>query len=114
MAVLILAIVLAVLGVLTGWLAPAVVHSRRPYGLEGDIGVSVAIMVILGIIEWQWIMPIFDFAGWFDLLASIGDPIGLALIVLWLMRKMNPEEPAVVGAGSAGGADDDAGEAGPE
>jgi len=37
MGIVVLAIVLAIIGVLVGWLAPMVVKSRRPYGMGGDI-----------------------------------------------------------------------------
>lgn len=94
MAIVILAIVLAMIGVLAGWLAPMAVNSRRPYGLGGDLLAGVLVMVVLGLIEWQWIMPLFNFAGWIDLAASIGDPLVLTLIVLWLLRKVKPATPA--------------------
>lgn len=105
MDILILALILAVLGVLTGWLVPIAVGGRRPYGLTADIAACVITMLVLGIIEYQWIMPLFNLAGWVDWLASIGDPWVLALIVLWIMRKMASEVPA------DGGPETDTGEA---
>jgi len=93
MAIVVLAIVLAIIGVLTGWLAPMVAKSRRPYGMGGDIAACLIIMVVVGVIEWQWIMPLFNFPGWLDLSAAIGDPFVLSLIVLWLMRKIKPAVP---------------------
>lgn len=93
MGIAILAIVLAIIGVLVGWLAPAVVNSRRPYGMGGDILAGLVIMVALGLIEWLWLMPLFNFAGWLNLAASFGDPFVLTLIVLWLMRKIKPAVP---------------------
>jgi uncharacterized membrane protein YeaQ/YmgE (transglycosylase-associated protein family) len=93
MGIAILAIVLAIIGVLVGWLAPAVVNSRRPYGMGGDIIACLIIMVVVGVIEWQWIMPLFNFPGWVNLSAAIGDPFVLSLIVLWLMRKIKPAVP---------------------
>lgn len=94
MAIFVLAIVLAIIGVLTGWLAPMVVNSRRPYGMGGDIAAGLVVMVVLGLIEWVWIIPLFNFPGWLNLAATIGDPFVLALIVLWLMRKIKPDVPA--------------------
>ncbi|MBS1253727.1 MAG: hypothetical protein MAG451_02780 [Anaerolineales bacterium] len=97
MTIVVLAIVLAIIGVLTGWLAPMVVKRQRPwrpYGMGGDIIVSLLIMLVFGLIELQWIMPLFNFPNWFDIAAAIGDPFVLALIVLWLMRKIKPEMPA--------------------
>ena len=93
MGTAVIAIILVVVGLLTGWLAPAVVKSRRPYGVAGDIVVSVLIMVALGLVEWLWILPALNITGWLAIVATIGDPVGLALIVLWLMRKIKPAEP---------------------
>lgn len=89
----VLAIVLAIIGVLAGWLAPVVVKSRRPYGVAGDVVAGLVIMLALGLVEWIWIMPLFNFAIWLDVAASIGDPVVLTLIVLWLMRKVKPAVP---------------------
>ncbi|MFQ5859415.1 MAG: hypothetical protein ACE5LU_27775 [Anaerolineae bacterium] len=94
MGIAVLAIVLAIIGVLTGWLAPMVVRSRRPYGMGGDVIACVLAMLVLGLAEWLWIMPFFNFPRWLDLAASIGDPFVLSLIVLWLMRRIKPATPA--------------------
>lgn len=93
MEIVVLAIVLAAIGVLTGWLGPVVVDSRRPYGVGGDIVAGLVVMLGLGLIEWMWIMPLFNFATWLDVTASVGDPFVLTLIVLWLMRKIKPAVP---------------------
>ncbi len=98
MEIAILAIILAIVAVLTGWLAPLAAGGRRPYGIGGDIAACVVVMLVLGIIEYQWIMPIFDFAEWVDWLAAIGDPWVLALIVLWLMRRVGTQVPLDDGA----------------
>lgn len=88
----ILAITLVIIGVLTGWIAPMIVKSRRPYGLAGDVIAGIIVM-LFGLVEWIWIMPVFDFAEWLDITACIGDPFAGVLIVLWLMRKIKPELP---------------------
>jgi len=86
---IIIAVVDLVLGALIGWLVPAVLNSDRPYGIGGDVGASAVSAVALGIVEWSWILPALGFtSGWIKVAAAIGDPLGLALIVLWLMRKI--------------------------
>ncbi|MFQ6014894.1 MAG: hypothetical protein ACE5NP_05580 [Anaerolineae bacterium] len=86
--VIILTVVLLVVGVLTGWLVPKIFKSEPPYGPGVDIGACVVSTVGLGLIEWLWILPMLGFKGWIKLGAAIGDPWGLALIVLWLLRKV--------------------------
>jgi uncharacterized membrane protein YeaQ/YmgE (transglycosylase-associated protein family) len=83
--------ILVIVGVLTGWLAPRIFKSRPPYGLGVDIVASVICMVGLGVPEWLWILPALGMgfeSGWLRLVATIGDSFSLALIVLWLLRKI--------------------------
>jgi len=99
MSIATLGAVLAIIGVLTGWLAPIVAGSRRPYGMAGDVIVSLAILVVAGIPEYLFVTDRFAWPEWFNLSAAIGDPFVLALIALWLMRKANPELPPAEGPG---------------
>jgi hypothetical protein len=85
---LLVLVVNLIIAVLTGWLVPLAFKSRRPYGLAGDIVACVLSMVLLGVLEWLWILPALRITGWLKLAAAIGDPWGLALIVLWLMRRL--------------------------
>jgi hypothetical protein len=77
-----------VLGVLSGWGIPLAAKSSRPYGLLGDVLVCTVTMVVLGLVEWILILPAMGISGWLAIAAAIGDPWGLALILLWLMRRI--------------------------
>jgi hypothetical protein len=83
-----IAVVLLVIGVLSGWGIPLAAKSSRPYGLLGDVLVSTLTLVVLGLVEWMFILPAFGFTGWLAIVAAIGDPWGFALILLWLMRRV--------------------------
>ncbi len=85
---LFMAIVLVIIGLLTGWGIPLAVKSQRPYGLVGDILASALAMLVVGLAEWMFILPRLNFTGWLAVAATIGDPWFLALIVLWLMRRI--------------------------
>jgi len=93
MADIVIAILLFVIGLLTGIIAPAVVKSRRPYGVAGDIIVSVLVLVVLGMVGWLWLLPALGIKGPLAIAATIGDPWAGALIALWLMRKVKPAPP---------------------
>lgn len=86
-------LILIVTGALTGWLAPAVVNSRRPYGLGGDLIAGIVTLLVLGLAEWLWILPALRITGTFAVLFAIGDSFAGALVVLWLMRKIKPAQP---------------------
>jgi hypothetical protein len=90
-ATLLIVVVTAVLGVLSGWLVPIIFKSRRrPFGLVGDIVVCTVVAVVLAYVEWMWILPAIGFEkrGWLPVAAAIGDPVGLGWVCLWLMRKI--------------------------
>lgn len=77
-------IALAIVGVVTGLVAGLI--SRPPYGVLGDVAICVVIMVGLGLAEWV-VLPKIGFTGWIRLAGTFGDPLGLSIIVLWLLRR---------------------------
>jgi hypothetical protein len=82
-------VVAAVLGLLSGLLLPPVFRSRRPFGLVGDVLVATVLAAGLAWVEWVWILPALGFeTGWISVMAAIGDPVGLAWLALWLMRRV--------------------------
>ena len=86
---LLIVVVAAVLAVLSGWLVPIVFKSRRPFGLWGDILVCLVVTVALAYVAQVWLLPWMGFGtGWISVAASLGDPLALAWICLWLMRKI--------------------------
>jgi hypothetical protein len=85
---LFMAAVLLVAGILTGWGIPLAAKSQRHYGLTGDILASVLSMLAWGLVAWIVVLPALGITGWLKIAAAIGDPWGLALVVLWLMRRI--------------------------
>lgn len=88
MALLILFMAWIIGGALIGWGVPKLFKSEPPYGLGVDILVSVLAAIILGVPEWLWILPAMGFKGVIALVAAIGDPLGLSLIMLWILRRI--------------------------
>ena len=82
------AVLLIVIGLLTGWGIPLAAKSSRPYGLRGDLLASALTMLVVGLAEWVFILPALGSTGWLALVIAVGDPWFLALIVLWLMRRV--------------------------
>ena len=86
---LLIVVIAGILAVLSGWLLPLVFKSRRPFGLWGDLAVSVVVTVVVAYAEWVWLLPAIGFdKGWIAVAAAIGDPLVLSWICLWLMRKL--------------------------
>ncbi len=82
-------VVAGVLGLLSGLLLPPIFRSRRPFGIAGDVLVATLLAAGLAYVEWVWILPALGFeTGWLSVAAAIGDPVGLAWLALWLMRRL--------------------------
>jgi hypothetical protein len=89
---LLIVVVAGILAIVLAWLVPVLFKSRRPFGVLGDIVVCTVATIALAYVEWTWILPAIGFGtGWISVAAAIGDPLGLGLICLWLMRKIKPE-----------------------
>ena len=85
---LFIAVLLIVIGALSGWGIPLAAKSPRPYGLWGDILASTVSMLVTGLAEWVFLLPALGITGWLAIAIAIADPWGLALLVLWLMRRV--------------------------
>ena len=76
-----------VIGLLMGVLAGLIWKGERPYGEAGDYLLSIAASVITGLIDW-FILPLMNIEGVIKLIAAILEPALVALVVLWLVRKL--------------------------
>lgn len=82
-------VVVGILGMILGWLVPLLFRSERPYGLVGDMLVCTSVSVVLAFVEVVWLLPALGFTpGWITTILAIGDPLGLGLLCLWLVRKI--------------------------
>jgi hypothetical protein len=74
--------------VLVTWLLPKAFHSQPPYGTAVDILVGTIAGVIWAIIAYQIVSPLIGLSGWPRLLLSAFDAIGLAAVMLWVLRRI--------------------------
>ncbi len=74
--------------VLITWLLPMALKSTPPYGLAVDIGVGTLVGLIWAYITFQFLAPMIGLTGWLKLVGSVGDAIGFAAIMLWILRKI--------------------------
>jgi len=74
--------------VLVTWLLPKAFHSEPPYGTAVDILVGTAAGVIWAIITYQFVAPLIGLEGLPRLLLSALDAIGLAAVMLWVLRRI--------------------------
>jgi hypothetical protein len=84
----VLLLITVVGSVLVTWLLPKAFNSDPPYGLAVDILAGTIFGVIWAVIAYQFLAPLIGLEGWGALLLSAGDAIGLAAVMLWVLRRI--------------------------
>lgn len=86
MEIVILVAVMIVVGLLMGWVAGLIWKDNRPIGVRGDYIVAVISAVATGLLDW-FVVPAMGFSDTLRNVATATEPAGMALIVLWLIRR---------------------------
>ena len=86
--VIVLLLITIVGSVLITWLLPMAFKSSPPYGLAVDIGAGTVAAIVWALLGYQVISPLIGLKGWLALMLSAGDAIGLAAVVLWVLRRI--------------------------
>lgn len=76
-----------VIGLLVAVLAPSIWKRERPFGETADYLVAIVAAVITGLLDW-YVVPLLGITGNLLFLAAVIEPALVALIVLWLMRRL--------------------------
>lgn len=87
-SMVVLLLITVVGSVLVTWLLPKAFNSDPPYGAAVDILVGAIAGVIWAVIAYQFLAPLIGMEGWGALLLSAGDAIGLAAVMLWVLRRI--------------------------
>ncbi len=86
MVVVLLATVVG--SILVTWLLPLVFDSEPPYGVAVDMVVGTVLAVIWAVVAYRLISPFIGLRGWLALILSVLDGIGLAAVMLWVLRRV--------------------------
>jgi len=86
MEILILVLAMIVVGLLMGWVAGLIWRDRSPSDARRDYIVAVIAAVATGLLDW-FVVPAMGFSDGLRNIATAIEPAGMALIVLWLIRK---------------------------
>jgi hypothetical protein len=84
----VLLLVTIVGSILVTWLLPLVFKSKPPYGAVVDSTVGTVAAVVWAIVAYSVVSPLIGLTGWLKLVLSAGDAIGLAAVVLWVLRRI--------------------------
>jgi len=85
----VLLLVTIVGSVLITWLLPQAFHSEPPYSTAVDIGVGTVAALIWAVLAYQVVGPLIGLEGWLLLAMSALDAIGLAAVMLWVLRRVH-------------------------
>jgi len=87
MQIIILLIAMVVIGLVMAALAGLIWKGERPYGTGGDYMAAVITAVVVGLIDW-YVIPAMGFSQTWRLIGVATEPAILALVVLWVMRRI--------------------------
>lgn len=74
--------------ILVTWLLPLVFNSKPPYGAAADILIGTMAAVAWAVIAYSVVSPLIGLTGWLKLVLSASDAIGLAAVMLWVLRRV--------------------------
>jgi hypothetical protein len=86
--VVVLLLVTIVGSVLVTWLLPMAFKSEPPYGVAVDVIAGTAAGVLWALLGYLVICPFIGLEGGLALILCAGDAIGLAAVMLWILRRI--------------------------
>ena len=87
MDVIVMIVIWIVIGLVMALLAGSIWKGVRPLGEAGDYLISIAASVITGFFDW-YILPLMNIEGTIKFIAAVLEPALVALLILWLVRRL--------------------------
>ena len=86
--VVVLLLVTILGSILVTWLLPMAFKSEPPYGVAIDIGAGTVAAVIWALVAFLVISRLIGLRGAVAMILSAGDAMGLAAVILWVLRRI--------------------------
>jgi hypothetical protein len=86
--IVVLLLITIVGSILVTWLLPMAFNSEPPYGVAADIAAGTVAAVIWALLAYQVVSPAIGLKGGLRLVMSAADAIGLAAVMLWVLRRI--------------------------
>jgi hypothetical protein len=74
--------------ILVTWLLPMALNSERPYGAIGDVVAGTLPALVWAYVSYDILAPWIGLTGVLRLGLSAADAIGLAAVMLWVVRRI--------------------------
>ena len=88
MEIVILVGAMIVVGLIIGWLAGFIWKERTSEEARRDYIAAVISAVVFGLVDW-FVVPAMGFSDGLRNIAVATEPAGIALLVLWIIRRAN-------------------------
>jgi len=86
MEIVYLVLAMIVVGLLIGWIAGFIWRDRSPGEARRDYIAALITAVAIGLLDW-FVVPAMGFSDTLRNIATATEPAGIALIVLWIIRR---------------------------
>jgi uncharacterized membrane protein YeaQ/YmgE (transglycosylase-associated protein family) len=86
MEILILVAAMVAVGLIVGWLAGLIWKDRSSEDARRDYIAATITAVVFGLIDW-YVVPAMGFSETLRNIAVATEPAGIALLVLWIIRR---------------------------
>ena len=87
MQIAFLLIAMVLVGLLMGAIASLIWKENKPLGAIGDYVIAVLSAIITGLLDW-YVIPAMGFGNTIKYLGLAIEPAAMALLVLWIVRKV--------------------------
>ena len=87
MQITFLLIAMVLVGLLMGAIASLIWKENKPLGAIGDYVIAVLSAIITGLLDW-YVIPAMGFGNTIKYLGLAIEPAAMALLVLWIVRKV--------------------------
>lgn len=88
MTIVVLLAIWVVIGLVVALLAGSIWKGERPYGEFVDYGLSIALAIITGLLDWYLVASWFNFEGALRFGLAVLEPPFVSLIGLWILRRV--------------------------
>lgn len=88
MEIIILVGAMVVVGLIIGWLAGLIWKDRTPDEARRDYIAAIISAIVFGLVDW-FVVPAMGFSDGLRNIAVATEPAGIALLVLWIIRRAN-------------------------
>ena len=93
-AILILAVLWVILGIIAAALAPRIFKKPPPFGTTAEYIICVVTAIGVGLLDWLVFLPLFNISGPLAFVGALAEPFFSAWFVIWVLRQVKQTSPA--------------------